>query len=116
MAPTKENGMGKSQGGSISIGANTPTGRPDESPVGPYTTDEHDDETAVAGQDPTRTKPGGSRTETKIARQSSLGSDNAGDEARRNAPGEDSPRRSTRVQQPAMPDELAKRPKGPAQP
>jgi hypothetical protein len=105
--------MGKSQGGSISIGADTPSGRPANAPEGPYTTDEHDDETAVPGQDPTRTRPGGSRTETRIAQESALGSDGAGDEARQTR---DGPQRSTRLQQPDMPDELAKRPKGPAQP
>lgn len=31
------------------------------------------------GDDPTRTRPGGSRTETKIAEESELGSDGAGD-------------------------------------
>jgi hypothetical protein len=103
--------MGKSDSGSISIGADTPTGQPRNSPAGPYTTDEHDDESAVPGQDPTRTRPGGSRTETRIANQSELGSDNAGDESsRKPEPG------GARAQQPDMPDELAKRPKGPAQP
>ena len=98
--------MGKS-GGNISIGAGV--GRPRNVPAGPYTTDEHDDESIALGQDPTRSKPGGSRTETKIAEESELGSDNAGDDAR-----QDSPRRS--AQQADMPDEIAKRPKGPAQP
>jgi hypothetical protein len=101
--------MGKSQGGSISIGADTPSGRPANTPAGPYTTDEHDDETAVPGQDPTRTKPGGSRTETRIAQESALGSDGAGDEARQTRDGPPQ-------QQPDMPDEIARRPKGPAQP
>jgi len=32
---------------------------------------------ARGGQDPTRAAPAGSRTETKIAKQSELGSDNA---------------------------------------
>lgn len=113
--------MGKSDGGSISIGADTPTGQPSNVPAGPYTTDEHDDESAAPGQDPTRHKPGGSRTETKIHQESPLGSDNAGDDARRSSPREDSarqdsPRHSTRTQQPDMPDEIARRPKGPAQP
>lgn len=114
--------MGK--GGSISIGAETPTGQPRNAPAGPYTTDEHDDEMAAAdkvpsqdfNQDPTRTKPGGSRTETKIAEQSELGSDNAGDQAQQNQAQQDQPRRSPRTQQPDMPDEIAKRPKGSAQP
>jgi hypothetical protein len=35
---------------------------------------------ARTGDDPTRTRPGGSRTETKIAEESELGSDGAGDE------------------------------------
>jgi hypothetical protein len=109
--------MGKSDGGTISIGADTPTGQPPSAPKGPYTTDEHDDEITAAGadpgQDPTRTKPGGSRTETKIARESALASDNAGDDASRKP---EPPQRSTRASQPDLPDELAKRPKGPAQP
>ena len=35
---------------------------------------------ARGGQDPTRSKPAGSRTETRIARESALGSDNAADD------------------------------------
>lgn len=109
--------MGRSDGSSISIGDDTPTGQPRSAPKGPYITDERDDESAAGGadpgQDPTRTKPGGSRTETKIARQSELGSDNAGDDTARKPA---VPPRSTREQKPDMPDELAKRPKGPAQP
>jgi hypothetical protein len=35
--------------------------------------------TRKGGQDPTRHEPGGSRTETKIAEESELGSDGAGD-------------------------------------
>jgi hypothetical protein len=108
-----EDRMGK--GGSISIGADTPTGQPRNAPAGPYTTEEHDDEMAaadkVSSQDATRTGPAGSRTETKIAEQSELGSDNAGGET-----SQDAPHRSTRTQKPDMPDEIAKRPKGPAQP
>lgn len=34
----------------------------------------------VGGQDPTRTRPGGSRTETKITEASELGSDRSGDD------------------------------------
>jgi hypothetical protein len=36
---------------------------------------------AKGGQDPTRHEPGGSRTETKIAQESTLGSDRGGDAA-----------------------------------
>jgi hypothetical protein len=36
---------------------------------------------AKGGQDPTRHEPGGSRTETKIAQESTLGSDRSGDAA-----------------------------------
>jgi hypothetical protein len=35
---------------------------------------------ARAGDDPTRRRPGGSRTETRIAEESELGSDGAGDD------------------------------------
>ena len=101
--------MAKGGSGSISIGADTPTGQPPNVPKGPYTTDEHDDESAAPGHDPTRHKPGGSGTSSKIAQESELGSDNAGDDARQDS-------RSSRAKQPDLPDELAKRPKGPAQP
>lgn len=74
----------------ISIGDDTPTGEPWNGPKGPYIDDETEDMTANAGsggQDATRSRPGGSRTESKIAQESVIGSD----------------------------IELAKRPKGPAQ-
>ena len=35
---------------------------------------------ARTGDDPTRRRPGGSRTETRIAEESELGSDGAGDD------------------------------------
>jgi hypothetical protein len=60
---------------------------------------------ARGGQDPTRSAPAGSRTETRIAKESALGSDRAGG---RNKPAS--------AVTPDLPDELRKRPKGPAQP
>jgi hypothetical protein len=107
----------------ISIGGDTPTGEPQNGPRGPYIDDETDDSTAPAsgGQDPTRTRPGGSRTETRIAQESALGSDGASadspsgsDEAPSGACSNKGAQR--RNAKPDMPDELAKRPKGPAQP
>jgi hypothetical protein len=93
----------------ISIGDDTPTGEPQNGPKGPYIDDDTDDVLARprGGQDPTRTRPGGSRTETKIARESAIGSDTVG--TRSEGGGSDTAK-------PDLPDELAKRPKGPAQP
>jgi hypothetical protein len=115
----KESAMAKS---GISIGDDTPTGEPQNGPRGPYIDDESDDVTAPArsGQDPTRTRVGGSRTETKIAEESAIGSDHASADPRGGAAR--SSQSSSRQQaapaalKPDMPDELAKRPKGPAQP
>jgi hypothetical protein len=92
----------------ISIGDDTPTGEPQNGPKGPYIDDDTDDALARprGGQDPTRTRPGGSRTETKIARESAIGSDTEGGR----------PEGGSDTAKPDMPDELAKRPKGPAQP
>jgi hypothetical protein len=92
----------------ISIGDDTPTGEPQNGPKGPYIDDDTDDALAHprGGQDPTRTRPGGSRSETKIARESVIGSDTAGGR----------PEGGSDTAKPDMPDELAKRPKGPAQP
>ena len=39
---------------------------------------------ARGGQDPTRQAPGGSRTETKIAKESALGSDGGSTDAKQN--------------------------------
>jgi hypothetical protein len=102
----------------ISVGDDTPTGEPQNGPRGPYIDDDSDDITAAArsGQDPTRTRVGGSRTETKIARESAIGSDNANFDPQG---GSDSCSRQQAAPadlKPDMPDELAKRPKGPAQP
>lgn len=97
--------MAKSSG-SISIGRGP--GAPRTTPEGPYTTAEHDDERAAPGQDLTRTRPGGSRTETRIARESELASDRAGDEAARKP--------ADGAQEPNLPRDPARRPKGPAQP
>jgi hypothetical protein len=92
----------------ISIGDDTPTGEPQNGPKGPYIDDDTDDALGCprGGQDSTRTLPGGSRTETKIARESAIGSDTAGGR----------PEGGSDAAKPDMPDELAKRPKGPAQP
>jgi hypothetical protein len=113
--------MGKS---GISIGDDTPTGEPQNGPKGPYTDDETDDMTAGAvrsGQDPTRTRPGGSRTETKIAQESAFGNDTASADLPDVSGADRSASSSTQhldggKLKPDMPDELAKRPKGPAQP
>ena len=107
----------------ISIGDDTPTGEPQNGPKGPYIDDDTDDTLARArgGQDPTRTRPGGSRTENKIARESAIGSDTASvqpqggsDTASSGSGSRQSPQR--RKDKPDMPDVLAKRPRGPAQP
>jgi hypothetical protein len=116
--PRKESKMAKS---GISIGDDTPSGEPQNGPRGPYIDDETDDTTAVArraGQDPTRTRPGGSRTETKIAQESEIGSDGASSESEIGAAasGSRSSRQDASKLTPDLPDELAKRPKGPAQP
>lgn len=108
----------------LSIGDDTPTGEPRNGPKGPYIDDETDDMTAGgarSGQDPTRTRPGGSRTETKIAQESVIGSDTAGTDPAgahaTQASGSCSTQRLDGAKlKPDMPDELAKRPKGPAQP
>ena len=108
----------------ISIGDDTPTGEPRNGPKGPYIDDETDDMTASAargGQDPTRTRPGGSRTETKIAQESAIGGDTASAApAGGSGPTASGSVRTQRLsggtQTPDMPEELAKRPKGPAQP
>jgi hypothetical protein len=108
----------------ISIGDDTPTGEPQNGPKGPYIDDDTDDTLARAtrgGQDPTRTRPGGSRTETKIAQESAIGSDTAsadpaGGSDRGPAGSCSSQSTQARNSKPDMPDELAKRPKGPAQP
>jgi hypothetical protein len=112
--------MGKS---GISIGDDTPTGEPQNGPKGPYIDDETDDMTAGpvrSGQDPTRTRPGGSRTETKIAQESAFGNDTASadppDVAGADRSGSGTRRLDGGKLRPDMPDELAKRPKGPAQP
>jgi hypothetical protein len=117
----KESVMGKP---GISIGDDTPTGEPRNGPKGPYIDDETDDMTASAarsGQDPTRTRPGGSRTETKIAQESAIGNDTASaDPAAGSGTRASGPLRTQSLSggtpKPDMPDELAKRPKGPAQP
>jgi hypothetical protein len=108
----------------ISIGADTPSGEPQNGPKGPYIDDDTDDTTARAtrgGQDPTRTRPGGSRTETKIAQESAIASDTASADPRGGSDGMPSGSCSSQDAQrgnakPALPDQLAKRPKGPAQP
>jgi hypothetical protein len=107
----------------ISIGDDTPTGEPQNGPRGPYIEDTTDDTTARArgGQDPTRSRPGGSRTETRIAQESAIGSDTASADPGGGSGGMPSGSCSrhsaqSRNSKPDMPDELAKRPKGPAQP
>ena len=107
----------------ISIGDDTPTGEPQNGPKGPYIDDDTDDALGRAhgGQDPTRTHPGGSRTETRIARESAIGSDTADldperGSARTSPVSGSSQGAHPRKLKPDMPDELAKRPKGPAQP
>jgi hypothetical protein len=105
----------------ISIGDDTPTGEPQNGPKGPYIDDATDDTTARArgGQDPTRSRPGGSRTETKIAQESAIGSDTANADPAAGSdgmPSGSSQSAQSRNSKPDMPDELAKRPKGPAQP
>ena len=106
----------------ISIGDDTPTGEPQNGPRGPYIDDDSDDVTAAArsGQDPTRTQVGGSRTETKIAKESAIGSDHAGADPRGGAaPSSESCSRQQAAPaalKPDIPDEFAERPKGPAQP
>ena len=107
----------------ISIGDDTPTGEPQNGPKGPYIDDDTDDALARArgGQDPTRTHPGGSRTETKIARESAIGSDSASAQGQGGSDTVPSGSGSSqgarrRNAKPDIPDELAKRPKGPAQP
>ena len=108
----------------ISIGADTPSGEPQNGPKGPYIDDDTDDMTVRAmrrGQDPSRTRPGGSRTETKIAQESALGSDGASADppsGSDQAPSGSCSNKGAqqRNSKPDMPDELAKRPKGPAQP
>lgn len=106
----------------ISIGDDTPTGEPQNGPRGPYIDDDTDDTTALArrgGRDPARTGPAGSRTETKIAQESAIGSDSASTDSESGtaAPGSCSSRGADPGKlKPDLPDELAKRPKGPAQP
>jgi hypothetical protein len=102
----------------ISIGDDTPTGEPQNGPRGPYIDDDTDDTTArpPGGQDPTRTRPGGSRTESKIAAESALGSDGASTDAQGASGSGQSARAAGSKLKPDLPDELAKRPKGPAQP
>jgi hypothetical protein len=105
----------------ISIGGDTPTGEPQNGPKGPYIDDDTDDALARGGQDPTRTHPGGSRTETKIAQESAIGSDTASAQGQAGSdtmPSGSGSRQGAqrRNSKPDIPDELAKRPKGPAQP
>jgi hypothetical protein len=111
----KESAMAKS---GISIGDDTPTGEPQNGPRGPYIDDDSDDVTAAArsGQDPTRTQVGGSRTETKIAKESVIGSDNANVDGQGGSDACSREHAAPAALKPDMPDELAKRPKGPAQP
>jgi hypothetical protein len=71
--------MGK---GRLSIGDDTPSGEPENGPKGPYITDERDDVTRGQGGPAAdrrpRQRPLPSRTETKITKESELGSDRSG--------------------------------------
>lgn len=93
--------------GDLSLGDDTPTGEPEPGPRGPYIMAEDDGTDATKPRRVARGSdrhPGGSRTETRIARKSVIGSDNAGDAA------EPAPSR------PDLPNPLKKGPKGPLQP
>jgi hypothetical protein len=100
--------MGKAR---ISIGVGS--GERANMPKGPYITAEDDGtrpRREPAAKDISQTADV-SRTETEISRESELGSDTAGGEPRGHAP-----TGSHSTQRPDIPDDLAERPKGPAQP
>lgn len=83
----------------ISVGDDTPTGEPANGPTGPYITDMDD------GTRPKRRKAG---TQARAKDKSQAGAASRA--------GQGAPASPERPGEPALPDSLSKRPRGPAQP